>query len=307
MDAFLLDSHIKHELNVPLGPQTWYGVGGNARILAHPSSAQQLSALAAAAHERKMPVYVLGSGANLLVRDEGVDGLVIKLDDPAFKQLKIEKNIVTAGSGYDLAKLLLQTAKLGLGGLECLAGVPATVGGAVRMNAGGRFGDIGRSVRRVKVMDVSGHVYYRDRDDLIFSYRKSNITAKFIVEVEFELTPGDPEELMREVKKIMILKKESQPLPEHSAGCAFKNPTVPTNTRHDGPDSKPASAGKLIDVAGLKGARIGGAEVSGLHANFIVANAGCTAADIFALMEHVKSVVNEQFGVTLEREVVVWP
>ena len=307
MDALLLDPNIKHEFNVPLAPLTWYGVGGCAQVLAHPSSVQQLSSLASRTHEQQIPVYVLGAGANLLVRDEGVKGVVVKLDDPAFKQIKIEKNIVTVGAGFDLAKLLLHTARLGLGGLEVLAGVPATIGGAVRMNAGGRFGDIGRSVRRVKVMDVSGQVYYRDRDDLVFSYRKSNITGKFIIEVELDLTPGDPEELMREVKKIMILKKESQPLPDHSAGCAFKNPIAPTLTRFDSPDGKPASAGKLIDVAGLKGTRIGGAEVSPLHANFIVADPGCSAADIESLMERVKTVVHEKFGVILEREVVIWP
>lgn len=283
-----------------MGPLTWYGVGGKARILAQPSSVQQLSALAARAHEQKIPTYVLGGGANLLVADAGVDGLVIQLNDPCFQQLKIKGPIVTVGAGYDLFKLVPELAKAGLGGLEVLAGIPGSVGGAVRMNAGGAFGDTGKSVRRVQVMDSTGQVYYRDRDDLIFSYRKSNIAARYILEVEFELTPDDPEALMRRVKEVFFYKKSSQPLSDHSAGCAFKNPAPDA-------DGRPRSAGKLIDQAGLKGFRIGAAEVSPQHANFIVAQPGCTASDILAVMEHVQRTVLEKFGVHLEREVVVWP
>lgn len=300
MRQLLEDLHVPYVLNAPLAPETWYGVGGPAAVLAKPSSVQQLAALAARAREMNIPVYVLGSGANLLVADAGVDGLVVKLSDPCFKRVEINGNIVTAGAGADLAKLVLQTAKAGLAGIECLAGVPASIGGAVRMNAGGRFGDIGRSVRRVKVMDTSGHVYYRDREDLAFSYRKSSIVAKFILEVELELTPDDPETLMQEVKRIFLLKSESQPLGDHSAGCAFKNPPP-------GPDGQPRSAGRLLDQAGLKGYRVGGAEVSPQHANFTVAHPGCKATDILAVLDHAQKVVLEKFGVKLEREVVVWP
>lgn len=297
MEQLLKDLNLRYETKVPLGPLTWYGVGGNAEAVAHPSTVQQLAALTARCHEQGVPLYVLGAGANLLVSDEGVPGVVVKLDDPHFKQVRTEGRLVTAGAGYDLAKLVLETAKAGLSGLECLAGVPATVGGAVRMNAGGAFGDIGRAVARVQVMDGTGVVYYRDRDDLVFSYRKSNITAKFILEVEFELTPGDPDELMREVKRIFTLKSSSQPLGAHSAGCAFKNPSPEVG----------ASAGQLIDRAGLKGFRIGGAEVSSVHANFVVAHPGCTAGDIVAVIRHVHQVVLERHQVDLEREVVVWP
>ncbi|MCX5662208.1 MAG: UDP-N-acetylmuramate dehydrogenase [Planctomycetota bacterium] len=300
MRQFLDDLHVPHTLDAPLAPETWYGVGGPAAVLARPSSAQQLAALAARAHEQGLPVHVLGSGANLLVADAGVPGLVVKLSDACFRRVEINGNIVTAGAGADLAKLVLQTAKTGLSGLECIAGVPASIGGAVRMNAGGRFGDIGRVVRRVKVMDSSGHVYYRDREDLAFSYRKSSIVAKFILEAELELTPDDPDALMQEVKRIFMLKSESQPLGDHSAGCAFKNPSP-------GPDGSPRSAGKLLDQAGLKGFRVGGAEVSPQHANFTVAHPGCTAADILAVLDHAQRVVFEKFGVKLEREVVVWP
>ena len=299
------------ETDVPLGPRTWYGVGGNAQILAHPSSVAQLAALADRCARNHVPVRVLGSGANLLVADQGVPGVVVELDDPTFKQVQVDGHIVTVGAGYDLMKLVLDMAKHGLGGLEVMAGIPASVGGAVRMNAGGAFGEIGPIVRRVQVMSDNGQVYYRDRDDLRFEYRKTNIVAPYILEVEFELAQEDPDDLMKRVKEIFMYKKTTQPMAERSAGCAFKNPRPAANASDD--DEQPASrdplpgAGELIDKAGLKGHRIGNAEVSDKHANFIFTHPGGTASDILALMDHVQKVVHEQFGIRLEREVVVWP
>ena len=304
--------NIPHEFEVPLAPKTWYGVGGNAAVLAHPSSIAQLAALVKRCHEREIPLRVLGSGANLLVRDEGVQGVVVQLDDAGFKALQRRDNIIAVGAGFDLMKLVLETAKMGLGGLEAVAGIPASVGGAVRMNAGGAYGDIGATVRRVQVMSESGQTYSRGRDDLIFSYRRTNIVAPFIVEVEFDLAEDDPDELMKRVKEIFMYKKTTQPMGESSAGCAFKNPRHAAGEEawEDLPmdaAGRPLSAGALIDRAGLKGHRIGGAEVSQKHANFVFTRPGATAADVLALMEHVGQVVEEQFGVRLEREVVVWP
>ena len=296
MDTLFDDLNIPVEKNASLAVQTWYGVGGSARFLARPSSTQQLAALAQRAHENKLPWHVLGSGANLVVADKCIDALVISLSDPAFKQVSFEGNHVRCGAGRDLAKLVLETAKAGLGGIECLAGIPASVGGAVRMNAGGAFGEIGKSVFRVTVMDVSGQVYYRDRDDLQFSYRKTNIVARAILEVEFELTPQDPDELMKRVKEIFLYKKTSQPLAAHSAGCAFKNP----------PHEVGATAGQLIDRTGLKGLRVGGASVSEHHANFIITDKTAQAQDIITLMEQIEEKVLATHGVKLEREVVVW-
>lgn len=297
------DLNIRYERDAPLGPLTWYGVGGNAEVLAHPSSVQQLAALAARCRDTDTPVYVLGSGANLLVADSGVKGIVVRLDDPCFKRCEQVGNTFTVGAGYDLAKLVLETAKAGVTGLEGLAGIPATVGGAVRMNAGGAFGDIGQAVKRVMVCDATGQIYYRDRDDLVFAYRSSNIAARYILEVDFELRPGDPEQLMRRVKEVFLFKKNTQPLRDSSAGCAFKNPAAATGVQ---PGEK-VSAGSLIERAGLKGYRVGEAEISTHHANFIVAHPGATAADILSLLMHVKRTVAERFGVELEREVVVWP
>ena len=294
MRDLLGDLNIPHELDVPLGPYTWYGLGGPAQVLARPASVQQLSALAARCSTKKVPMYVLGSGANLLVADQGVPGVVVRLDDANFCQVTFDGNRVSAGAGYDLMKLVLESARRGLGGLECLAGIPATVGGAVRMNAGGTFGDIGPAVDRVQVMDDGGQVYYRGRDDLVFSYRKSNIIARFILSVEFELSRQDPDELIRQVKEVFLYKKSSQPMAAHSPGCAYKNPDQ-------------APAGRLIDDAGLKGYRVGGAYVSQRHANFILAGPGASAADVLAVLEHIEQTVRARFGIDLEREIVVWP
>ncbi len=286
------------EYDVPLGPLTWYGVGGRARVIAHPSSIAQLSALVMQCRQCNWPMYVLGDGANLLVRDCGVEGVVVQLDDPAFRQVTIDGDRVTVGSGADLMKLVLQLAREGLAGLEVVAGVPGTVGGAVKMNAGGAYGEIGAFVCRVQVMADNGHVYYRDRDDLEFSYRTSNISAPFILEVQFELDREQPERLMRRVKEIFFYKRSTQPLAQHSAGCAFKNPTKDISL----------TAGQLIDRAGLKGYTLGGAKVSDQHANFIIVEPeSARADDIAAIIAHIQKVVDERFGVELQREVVIWP
>ena len=187
----------------------------------------------------------------------------------------------------------------GLSGLQCMAGIPGTIGGCVRGNAGGKYGDIGGSVSRVTVMNVDGEFFDLTRDDLLFTYRKSSIAATFVIEAKFDLDEDSPEDLVRRFKEIWIFKKNSQPLNTKNAGCTFKNPQYPIGT--NGP-----SAGALIDQAGLKGFRIGFAEVSTKHANFIVAHPGCTATDIMRLIDHVRDTVLKVHGVLLEQEVVIW-
>jgi UDP-N-acetylmuramate dehydrogenase len=254
------------------------------------------------------PVYVLGRGANLLVADRGVGGVVVVLDDPFFTRVSVEGGTVLAGAGADLPRLVLDTAKRGLAGLEGLAGIPATLGGAVRMNAGGAFGSIGQVVAAVTVVESDGTVRTLDRDELVFSYRSSSIAAPCIADVRLELAEDDADSLGRRIKEIFLFKKTTQPLAENSAGCAFKNPVDPAVDANDygGPLPR-VSAGKLIDQAGLKGFRSGGAQVSTHHANFITTHPGCTAGDVLAVMDHVADVVFQKYGIRLQREVVVWP
>lgn len=292
------------EADAPLGPKTWYGLGGAAQVLAHPSGNAQLAALVHRCVEAHLPLRVLGHGANLLVSDEGVPGVVVVLDDPSWQKMDLDEKtgIATVGAGCDLFQIVPQSVKSGLDGLVHLAGIPGSVGGAIRMNAGGSFGDIGQTVKTVEVMSDQGQVYFRDRDDLEFAYRSSNILAPFILGASFQLEPTDPEELKTRLKEIWFYKKNTQPISERSAGCCFKNPDPQEQPSSDG-----RPAGMLIDQAGLKGHRLGSARVSELHANFIEADANGKADDVIRLMDHVKQAVQDRFDVALEREVVVWP
>ena len=304
-DDMLADLNIPHTFDEPLADKTWFKIGGHAKIYAQPENEQQLSALVKRCKEQNVKTFVLGSGANLLVADTGVDGVVIKLDADGFKQFAVNENMITVGAGYDLMKLVRKSAKLGLSGLQNVAGIPATVGGAIRMNAGGAFGDIGTAVKRVELMDSDGEIYYRDKSDLQFNYRSTNISARFILEVDFELEPDDCEDLTKEIHRIFTYKSSTQPLAANSAGCTFKNPIDP-QSKTFGKTGDIIPAGKLIDDAGLKGFHVGGAAVSEHHANFIECNQDCTATDVIQLIKHVQKEVAEKFGIELEREVVIW-
>jgi UDP-N-acetylmuramate dehydrogenase len=281
-------------LDVALAPFTWFGLGGPAKYFVTPRDVPQLQAITARLRENDIPIYVMGSGANLLVNDAGVNGAVVCLNAPEFKKVEINENVVMAGAGKDVQKLVLETTQKGLGGLECLAGIPGSVGGEIKMNAGGAFGDIGSSVQSVTVMDTNGTIFTRHKDDLSFEYRKSNISARYILGATFTLSPDDPERVMNKVKEIWMYKKNSQPLADHSAGCIFKNP-------------QGHSAGALIDQCGLKGETYGGAQVSTKHANFITAKKGASKAeDVQALITLCKKRVKDKFGVDLQTEVVIW-
>ncbi|HEY7089286.1 MAG TPA: UDP-N-acetylmuramate dehydrogenase, partial [Tepidisphaeraceae bacterium] len=244
--------------------------------------------------ENDLPLYVLGLGANLLVTDDGVNGAVFRLDQEYWRRVKFEKNITEVGAGVDMQKLVLRTCRQGLAGIECLAGIPGTIGGGVRMNAGGKFGDIGAVVTRVQVMDSEGTVFERTKDDLVFEYRHTNIAAPFILGATLELEEEDPDRIVHKTKEIWMYKRNSQPLNTKNAGCVFKNP-------------RGLSAGALIDQAGLKGLTVGGAEVSAKHANFIVAHPGCTADDVLRLIKIIQEKVFDRNQLHLETEVRIWP
>ncbi|MEI8195595.1 MAG: UDP-N-acetylmuramate dehydrogenase [Phycisphaerae bacterium] len=280
-------------LDVPLAPLTWFGLGGPAKYFVTPRSLEELQTVVTRLREQEIPIYVLGGGANVLIRDEGVAGAVVTLTHESFRQVQVSGQTVKVGAGKDVQKLVLECTHAGLSGLECLAGIPGTVGGEVKMNAGGAFGDIGSSIQNVLVMDNRGRVETREKDELVFEYRRSNITAKFILEATFSLAEDDPQRILGKVKEIWMFKKNSQPLADKSAGCIFKNP-------------RGLAAGALIDQAGLKGTIIGAAEISPKHGNFIVAHQGAKAADVLALIQLAKEKVAERFGVELETEVVVW-
>jgi UDP-N-acetylmuramate dehydrogenase len=280
--------------NEPLARHTWFKLGGPARFFITPRNEADLQIAVKRCVESEIPIYVLGLGANLLVDDRGVDGAVFRFSDDYWREIRIEGQQAHVRAGVDKQRMLLTLVRQGLAGLECMAGIPGTVGGGIRMNAGGKFGDIGSVISRVTVMDTDGNLFERTKDDLVFDYRHTNISAKFILGATLEMEEDDPDRIMKKTKEIWMYKRNTQPLNAKNAGCIFKNP-------HG------FSAGALIDQAGLKGMRAGGAEVSTKHANFIIANPGCTADDVHKLIKIVREKVYEKNQVELESEVRIWP
>lgn len=282
--------------------RTWFRVGGPARRLARPRSLGELRQ----ALDIDQSALVLGDGANLLVADEGVDQLVIDLQH--LNRTEINATTVTAQAGARLPTLVTKTAKHGLAGLHTVAGVPASIGGAVVMNAGGTHGQISDTLTSITAVTRAGEPITKTRDQIPFAYRHAGLTDLIILGATFELTKADPAALAAEVKAIMNAKKQSQPLAERSAGCCFKNPTLTHDIDTIGQRGQRISAGLLIDRAGCKSLRLRTAGVSPIHANFITADrTDGKANDIIELIHEVQRRVHDTFGVHLEREVVIWP
>lgn len=286
-----LDQIVKQ--NEPLADHCWLGLGGTAKYFVTPRNRQELSEVVKRCRQNDLPVKLLGQGANLLVLSPKVDAAVIRLDSEEFNSVEICQAQVKSASGTDLPRLIRQCIRAGLTGLECLVGIPGTVGGAVRMNAGGRFGDIGAAISSIEVMDGEGEIRQRTKDELVFSYRQTNITAKIILGACFELESDDPARVLRQAKQMWIYKKNSQPLANKSAGCVFRNP-------------RGLSAGALIDQVGLKGKRVGGAMISPVHANFIVVDGPAKPQDVQELITMMREKVQEKFEVQLDLELEIW-
>jgi UDP-N-acetylmuramate dehydrogenase len=277
----------------PLAPHTWFQLGGPAEYFAEPRNTDELARLVERCRHEELPVRILGAGSNVLVRDEGVPGVVIHLPEEGFAEVEVRGQRVIAGGAAKLGHVISLAVREGLGGLETLVGIPGTIGGALHGNAGSRGGDIGQWTERATVLTLGGEIVQRARDELVFAYRESSLDELVILSAEFELEEDNPEELTKRMQQQWIVKKAAQPFDHQSAGCIFKNP-------------RGMSAGLLIDQAGLKGTRVGGAEVSDRHANFIVAEPGATAQDVLRLIELVRSRVADRLAVELELEIEVW-
>ena len=279
--------------NVPLAERTWLKVGGAAQFFAEPNSIDELQAVITRCHNEGLHARLLGGGSNVLVRDEGVKGIIISLVADAFTKIQVTGRRVTAGGGATLANAITVTVGAGLAGLEPLVGIPGTVGGALHGNAGSHGGDIGQWACAATVISRSGEVLQRDRGDLVFAYRQSSLDELVILNAEFELEEEDPVEVTKRLQKQWIVKKANLPMAHENTGCIFKNP-------------RGMSAGMLIDQCGLKGESVGGVEVSQRHANFFVAQAGATAKDVLQLIDVVRNRVAERMGVELETEIEIW-
>ncbi|MDX1964488.1 MAG: UDP-N-acetylmuramate dehydrogenase [Pirellulales bacterium] len=276
-----------------LAPHTWFGLGGNAEFFAEPNSLEELAALVRRAQDEQLPVRILGGGSNILVRDEGVKGVVVRLSAPAFLQLRAFKHGVSAGGGVKLGQLISLAVREGFGGLESLVGIPGTVGGALHGNAGGQSGDIGQFTQRATVLTRRGEILVRERKDLVFASRQSSLDELVILDAEFVMERENPEELTKRMQKQWIMKKAVQPMGHQNTGQIFKNP-------------RGVDAGQLIEQAGLKGARVGNVEVNDRHANFFVAEPAATTAEVLRLIDFVRDKVLERVGVELELEIEIW-
>jgi UDP-N-acetylmuramate dehydrogenase len=274
---------------VPLGPLTTYRVGGSAALFVEASADEDLGRVAAAVAASGAPVLVVGRGSNLLVADAGFPGIAVALGEP-YAAITLDGTTVRAGGATALPVLARRTAAAGLRGLEWAVGVPGSVGGAVRMNAGGHGSDVAASLVEVRVVDLaSGHDGVVAAADLHLGYRRSALTpTSVVVEAAFALRPGDAEAAGAEVAEIVRWRREHQPGGQN-AGSVFTNP-------------EGDSAGRLVEVAGCRGLRLGTAQVSPKHANFIQADAGGSADDVAALVGEVRRRVRAATGVALRPE-----
>jgi UDP-N-acetylmuramate dehydrogenase len=274
----------------PLGALTTYRVGGRAALFAEPVDEDQLVAVGRGLAGLDVPVLVVGRGSNLLVADRGFEGLVVSLG-PEFDTLSIEGDEVRAGAGLSLPVLARRTAAAGLHGLEWAVGVPGSVGGAIRMNAGGHGSDTAATLVTVRWVDLaSGTVHDAPADRLEFAYRHTNLASSDVVVAGVHrLEPGRPDQSKATIDEIVRWRRANQP-GGGNAGSVFTNPPGD-------------SAGRLIEATGLKGFRLGSAEVSAKHANFIQADPGGSADDVCRVIAHVQAAVAAATGVTLHTEV----
>lgn len=276
----------------PMSRHTSFRIGGPADVFILPKDLEDLIVILAFAQKQSIPIFVIGQGTNLLVRDKGIRGIVIKLA-AYFGGAKTEGDVVCAGAGVRLGRLVKLAANKSLSGLEFVVGIPGTLGGAIMTNAGLESSCIGDIVRDVQVMLFDGTLETLDSQDLGFDYRSSNLPKTMILlHARLKLHEGNPDEILETMKLFMAQRRSTQPLSLPNAGCVFKNPSGD-------------SAGRLIEMCGLKGRRVGEAVISAKHANFVLNLGGARAADVIRLMDEVRNVVRTRIGVELEPEIEI--
>jgi UDP-N-acetylmuramate dehydrogenase len=277
----------------PLAPYTHLRIGGPADYLVQPRSEEELALLLQECSAENIPVRVLGGGGNILVRDEGVRGVVLRLTEPVFSQLHVNGNRIEAGAGAGLSRLISEAAHHSLAGLELLVGIPGTVGGAVRCNAGDRIGEIGQYVASVVVVDSRGETATHEREELRFAYRSSSIDEVVILRAQFEMERDSAELIVKRMRKAWIQRKAAQPLTFQTSVRLFK-------------DIRGMEVSSLIEQAGMSLTRVGETELSERDRNFLIAHPGATSADVLRLIDMIRSRVAELFGVDLELQISVW-
>ena len=281
-------------LDERMSSYTSFEIGGVAEIVVSPGSLNDLEKVAKIAHKTKIPLKVLGNGTNLLVSDDGVKNIVLDCKT-ALNNIVFDGRRVKVGAGCTLKTLAEESAKRGLSGVELAVGIPGSVGGALIMNAGAYDYNIGNIVENVTVMDMEGNTFVIDKKHLSFDYRYSSLRdANYIIlSAELGLGKGEMKRLFKIMKDELENRVKKFPLDYPNAGSIFKRP-------------EQGYAGKWIEMAGCKGMRIGGAEVSTKHANFIINKDRAKASDVMQLIDKVKKIVHDKFNVSLEQEIIFW-
>jgi len=287
--------------NAPLAPHTTFKVGGPADWLIAVNTGDAVEQAVAIARDADLPLTVLGGGSNVLVSDAGIRGIVVRVHGGDVRALT--PSLVRADAGVTINGLVRWTVNHGLAGVEAWAGTPGTVGGAIFGNAHFRGRLVSELIASVRLVTTDGFVEDVPREHMEFAYDYSRLhrTREVVVSADFHVSAGDPASLRAIARESLAFRKRTQPLESPSAGCIFQNPDP---ARDQVPAGIPPSAGALVDRAGLKGAREGGARVSTTHANFIVNDGGATARDIRALIDRCKTEVQARFGVALREEIV---
>ncbi|GGG10231.1 UDP-N-acetylmuramate dehydrogenase [Paenibacillus abyssi] len=277
----------------PLADYTTWRIGGPADILIIPGSKDEIVNTIRLLHKYQMPWTNLGRGSNMLVSDKGVRGVVIKLGE-GLDYVRFEGSLAHAGASYSFIKLSVMTGKEGLTGLEFAGGIPGSVGGAVYMNAGAHGSDVSRIFKSAEIVLETGELVQYGKADMEFSYRHSVLHERrgIVISTTFELMPGDRKEIAAAMASYKDRRLRTQPLQMPCAGSVFRNPPGD-------------HAARLIQEAGLKGLRSGGAEISEQHANFIVNTGQATAEDVLTLMSRIQSIIKERYGIELMPEVLV--
>jgi len=276
--------------NEAMAKHTSYGIGGPAKAYVKPKDEVDLANILKFASKNKISTFFIGSGSNILVSDDGIDGIVITLGK-SLKKLIIKGTSVYCQSGVMLGKFVKECISRNLSGVESLIGVPGTVGGAIIMNAGAFGSEISNYLKKVTVMTMSGQLKSYKVDDIHFSYRNSSFqNNEILISAEFELIQSDKKSVVEKKSIASGGRKKSQPLKYRSAGSIFKNPDE-------------GAAGFYIDKAGLKGSKSGDAEISPIHANFFVNHGSAKASDIVELIRLARKTVKEKFGIMLELEI----
>ena len=276
----------------PMNRHTTFRVGGEAECMAVVETQDELSQLVSYLGRIEQEYFVLGNGSNLLVGDKGYRGIVVKLG-PRLSAVRVEQDHIAAGAGALLSQVAFAARDAGLSGMEFAAGIPGSIGGGIVMNAGAYGGEMKQIVKMVRVMDKEGEILTLDNDTMEFGYRTSIIRNRpfIVLGVVLKLTPGNRDEISAKMEELMKQRKSKQPLEYPSAGSTFKRP-------------EGYYAGKLIMDAGLRGYRIGGAQVSEKHCGFVINSGGASAADIREVIEEVQERVRDRFHVRLEAEVI---